>query len=69
MKLGSVKAVYGHWPHCKPYHEFVKKHGKESRLPFRWVGYTKRAPKGWVNKQSSQKKKEVGMAAPKPSKV
>ncbi len=54
-KLSGVKSVYGHWATCAAYKSYVKKNGKERRIPFRWTGYTKRRPKGWVNRTAAQK--------------
>jgi hypothetical protein len=54
-KLKGVKAVYGHWAFCEAYKEFVKKHGKEARLPFKWISYTRRRPRNWVNRNVASK--------------
>jgi hypothetical protein len=54
-RMNSVKAVYGHWASCLRYKAFIKKNGKNARVPFVWTGYTKRRPKGWVNRKAVQK--------------
>ena len=55
-RFHGVKAVYGHWPHCKDYADFVAKYGKEARLPFKWSGYPNRLPKDWVDKRKATQK-------------
>ncbi len=54
-KLNSVRAMYGHWAFCPEYKVFVKKNGREARLPFIWVGYPNRKPKKWVDRKAVQK--------------
>jgi hypothetical protein len=54
-RLNSVKAVYGHWSWCGAYKEFVKNNGKPARLPFKWVGYTQRHPRNWVDHKVTKK--------------